>query len=229
MSVYDEGAGAVDLEALAGQPCWLGVDLSSTSDLTAVVAAWRDGDDGYLVHPWFFCPADNLRRRSDQDGVPYPTWAKDGFIIPTPGNVIDFRAVETCIRDLCARFDVGEIAFDPHLARNMLNNLLEDGLPAVEMRQGWVTMAPAIKELERAILGRRFKHGGHPVLRWNFSNIAVETDKAGNKSFHKGKSRFGRIDGAQAAAMAVGRAFNGENGKSVYSDAAARPSGFQVW
>jgi phage terminase large subunit-like protein len=229
LSVYDEGARPVDLDALASQPCWLGVDLSSTSDLTAVVAAWRDGDDGYLVHPWFFCPRDNLRRRADRDGVPYPKWAEDGFIAPTSGNVVDFRAVEDCIRAACARFDVREIAFDPYLARNIMNNLLDDGLPAVEMRQGWVTMAPAIKELERAIIGRRFTHGGHPVLRWNFSNIAVEEDKAGNKTFHKGKSRFKRIDGAQAAAMAVGRAFNGDDGKSVYSDEAARPTGFQVW
>jgi hypothetical protein len=73
---------------------------------------------------------------------------------------------------------VREIAFDPHLARVMLNNLLEDGCPAVEMRQGWVTMAPAVKELKRAIIGRCFRHGGHPVLRWCFDNIAVETDKA---------------------------------------------------
>jgi phage terminase large subunit-like protein len=229
MSVYDEGAGAVDLKALQGQPCWLGVDLSSTSDLTAVVAAWRDGDDGYTVHPFFFCPSDNLRRRADQDGVPYPKWAADGHIIPTPGNVVDFKIVEAKIRSLCADYNVREIAFDPYLARNMLNNLLEDGLPAVEMRQGWVTMSPAIKELERAIIGRRLTHGGHPVLRWNFSNIAVEIDKTGNKTFHKGKSRFQRIDGAQAAAMAVGRAFNGDDGKSIYADAGARPDGIMVW
>ena len=63
-------------------------------DLTCVVAAWRDGDDGYFVQPWFFCPKDNLRKRADQDGVPYPKWAEDGFITPTPGNVVDFRIVE---------------------------------------------------------------------------------------------------------------------------------------
>jgi phage terminase large subunit-like protein len=144
--------------------------------------------------------------------VAYPRWADDGLIEPT---VVDFRAVEDKIRDLCVEFDVQEIAFDPHMARNILNNLLEDGYPAVEMRQGWVTMAPAIKELERAIVGRRLTHGGHEVLRWNFGNIATETDKAGNKSFHKGKSRD-RIDGAQAAAMAVGRASTGESGRSIY-------------
>lgn len=123
MDVYDLGAAPVDLDALTDTPCWLGVDLSSNHDLTAVVAAWRDDKGGYIVHPWFFCPEENLRLRADRDGVPYPTWAEQGHIIPTPGNVVDFRTVEDTIRDLCDRFMVREIAFDPHLARNMLNDL----------------------------------------------------------------------------------------------------------
>lgn len=217
MAVYDEGAGEIDLDDLEANvvPCWLAVDLSTVNDLTVIVAAWREGEDGYRVHPWFFCPADNLAGRAERDGVPYPTWAEEGLITPTPGNVVDYRAVEDQIRELCARFDVREIAFDPHGAANMMSRLLEDGLPAVEMRQGWVTMAPAIKELERAIIGRRFRHGGHKVLRWNFSNIAVQTDKAGNKSFHKGKSAD-RIDGAVAAAMAVARCAAGDSSVSSY-------------
>lgn len=215
MMVYDKGKREVDLIDLEGEPCWIGVDLSSTHDLTAVVACWHDGDGGFIVHPWFFCPADNLRKKADKDGVPYPQWAEEGHITPTPGNVVDFRAVEDHIRELCARFNVREIAFDPHLARNQIANLLDDGLPAVEMRQGWITMAPAIRELERAIVGGGFQHGGHPVLRWNFDNIAVETDKAGNKSFHKGKSKD-RIDGAVAAAMAVARCAAGDSGASSY-------------
>lgn len=209
MAVYDEGDTPVDLDALQGTPCWLGVDLSSNSDLTCIVAAWRTEAGGFIVHPWFFCPEGNLRVRADRDGVPYPTWAEQGFIIPTSGNVVDFRRVEDTIRDLCDQFDVREIAFDPHLARNTLNNLLEDGLPAVEMRQGWQTMAPAVKELERAILGRSLAHGGHPILRWCFDNVAVHRDSTGNKVFHKGKSRD-RIDGAVACAMAVARAAAGE-------------------
>lgn len=216
MWVYDEGSTPVDIEDLEArqEDCWLAVDLSSNSDLTAVVACWRDGPDGFQVHPWFFCPEDNLRHREDTAQVPYTAWADEGQIIPTPGNVVDFRVVEATIRELCARFNVREIAFDPHLARNILNNLLEDGFPAVEMRQGWVTMAPAVKELERAILGRRFRHGGHPVLRWNFSNIEVRTDPSGNRTFHKGKSRD-KIDGAQAAAMAVARCAADEGGLAL--------------
>ena len=223
MPIYDEGSGVVDLEdkEATQEPCWLAVDLSSNSDLTAVVAVWGSRDRGYEAYPWFFCPEDNLQRRADKDQVPYPQWAEEGLITPTPGNVIDFRIVEDQIRELCARFNVQEIAFDPHLARNTLNNLLEDGFPAVEMRQGWITMAPAIAELERAILGRQFKHGGHPILRWHFDNISVVVDKSDNKSFHKGKSKD-RIDGAVAAAMAVARCAAGESNVSSYETADER-------
>lgn len=227
MGIYDEGKRPVDLDDLetSQEPCWLGVDLSSNSDLTAVVAAWSDGDGGYQVQPWFFCPADNLRERADRDGVPYPAWAEEGFITATDGNVVDFRAVSDCIRELCARFYVQEIAFDPHLGRVMMAELLEEGLPVVEFRQGWVSMAPAVKELERAIVGRRFAHGGHPVLRWNFENIEVRTDSAGNRMFHKGKSKD-RIDGAVAAAMAVSRAAEGNSNRSSYD---AATDDFEEW
>jgi len=217
MSVYDAGSGPVDLDELEGEPCWIAVDMGLTTDLTAVVACWRDGDDGFQVAAWFFVPGDNLRGRADRDGVPYPQWAAEGFIIPTPGNVTDYAAVEAHIRGLCERFAVQEIAFDPAYAQAVMAPLTADGFPTATMRQGWITMAPAVKELERAILAGRFRHGGNPVLRWNFDNIAVETDKAGNRTFHKGKSKD-RIDGAQAAAMAVARCAAGENASIYDSD-----------
>lgn len=222
MGVYDAGAAPLDLDALEAEPCYLGVDLSSNSDLTVVTALWRVGD-GYAVLPHFFCPAENLRSRQDRDGVPYVRWAEEGFIEPTEGNVVDFRAVEDCIRDLCSRFDVRSIGLDPHLARSTINNLTEDGYPALEVRQGWITMAPAIKELERAIVGRQFQHGANPVLRWCFDNIQVETDRAGNRLFSKGKARD-RIDGAVACAIAISVASRDE-GTSVYATA-DRPDGF---
>ncbi len=214
MAIYDKGNGPLDLAELAGEPCWIACDMGLTTDLTAVIACWRDGIDGFQVAAWFFVPGDNLRGRADRDGVPYPQWAAEGFIIPTPGNVTDYAAVEAHIRDLCERFAVQEIAFDPAYAQAVMAPLTADGFPTATMRQGWITMAPAVKELERAILAGRFRHGGNPVLRWNFDNIAVETDKAGNRTFHKGKSKD-RIDGAQAAAMAVARCAASEN-VSIY-------------
>lgn len=220
MSVYDKGAAPLDLDALDGAPAWLGVDLGSTDDLSAVVAAFRDPDEeeGYIVLPFFFMPADNLERREAQSGFPYVHHVEEGRIITTPGNVTDYRVIEDCIRDLCERFEVREIAFDPHYAGMLMNNLLEDGYPAIAFRQGWATMGPAIKELERAILAGRFRHGGHPVLRWNFANIAIQDDGKGNKSFNKSKSTD-KIDGAVAAAMAVARAAAGEGStRSIFDD-----------
>nr|WP_276118380.1 terminase TerL endonuclease subunit [Pararhizobium qamdonense] len=227
MSTYDQGKEPFDLADLKGKPCWLGVDLSSTSDLTAVVAAWRDGDDGYVVRPWFFCPKDNLDRRTQQSGYPYNQWAEDEVLTPTPGNVVDIRAVENHIRDLCEQFEVREIAFDPHYARITMANLVEDGYPCVEFRQGWMTMGPAIQILEKALLSGKFQHGGHPILRWNFDNVVIHDDGKGNKSFHKGKARD-KIDGAVATAMAVARAATGEDTRSIY-DTDDRPEGLLIF
>jgi phage terminase large subunit-like protein len=213
MPIYDEGASAVDIESHqnAQDPCWIAVDLGFNSDLSAVVVAWphREGMElEYDVQPYFFCPQAMVDKRGNDDAAKYKDWADKGFLTPTPGNATDYTKIKELIIELCGKFNVKEIAFDPKFASEMINSLLEQGLPAVTMQQGWVTMAPAIKELDRAIISRRFSHGGHPVLRWNFENIAVHTDSAGNKTFHKGKSKD-KIDGAQATAMAVGRAFAG--------------------
>ncbi|ODN68842.1 terminase large subunit [Methylobrevis pamukkalensis] len=224
MAVYDRGAEPIDVAALAGRPCWIGVDMSTTTDLTAVVAAFRDEDDGYTVLPFFFCPADNLRARADRDGVPYPRWAEAGHMIPTPGNAVDYRTVEAKIRDLCDRFDVREIAFDRAYAMPVMSPLLDDDFPVTTLQLGWVTQSPALNELERAIVTGTFRHGGQPVLRWCFQNVAIQTDPAGNRTMHKGKSTD-RIDGAFATWMAVSRAQAGDSGRSIYSDEASRPAG----
>lgn len=218
MRLYDACAGTVDLEALAGELCWIGVDMSVTTDLTAVVACWRDGEGGYIVHPWLFCPEEALRARAERDGVPYPLWAEQGYLTPTPGQVVDYRAIEGCIRELCDRFEVREIGFDRAYAGPVMSPLLDDGFPVQTLQLGWMTQSPALAEIERAVLQGRFRHGGHPVLRWCFDNVAIHTDQAGNRTMHKGKST-GRIDGAFAAWMAVSLAAAGDGGSIYESDA----------
>lgn len=226
MAIYDRGSEPIDFAALgdASAPCWIGVDMSATTDLTAVVAAFRDGDDGYLILPHFFVPADNLRTRSEKDGVPYVRWAEEGYITATPGNVIDYSAVEAHIRDLASRFDVREIGFDVAYAQPVMQPLMADGYPWVTMRQGWVTQSPALNLLERAIVSGKFQHGGHPVLRWCFANVAISTDSAGNRLMNKCKSTD-RIDGAAASWMAVSRAATGDDSRSIYEDTNSRPDG----
>jgi phage terminase large subunit-like protein len=213
MAISDEGAEPIDMQALIGRPCWIGVDLSSTTDLTAVVAAFPEDDGGFTVLPFLFCPADNLKARADRDGVAYPEWAKAGHLEVTPGNVVDYGAVEQRIRSLCQLYDVREIGFDRKFATQIEQPLMADGFNCVDIRQGWVTQSPALNTLERAIVSRKLRHGGHPVLRWNFENVSIHTDSAGNRVMHKGKSTD-RIDGAAATWMAVSRAAAGEDNRS---------------
>jgi phage terminase large subunit-like protein len=219
MDLYDRCDGPVDLDAMEGLPCWIGCDLSATTDLSAIVCCWRDGDD-YFVHPFIFVPGESLYEKGQRDGVPYELWKEDGFIEPTSGAVIDVDRIEAKIRELCARFQVAEIAFDPWRAQVIASRLTEDGLPAVLMQQGTKTMGPAIDALEKAVIGGKLHHGGHPALRWAISNIAVRTDENLNRAFDK-KHSTARIDAAQAMAMAVGRAFmEGGEDNSLYTDPA---------
>ncbi|WFU77071.1 terminase large subunit [Bradyrhizobium sp. CB2312] len=215
MDLYDQGAAPIDYEALRGAPCWVGVDMSKTIDLSAVVACFRDGDT-YTVLPHFFCPEADVRKRGDLDGVNYASWAKDGFITATPGNVIDNAAVADYIRSLAERFQVQEIGFDVAYAQAVMALLSDEfGERIVTMRQGWVTQSPALNTLEAAIIGSNFRHGGHPVLRWNFANVAIHKDANDNRIIHKSKSTD-RIDGAAATWMAVSRAAAGEGHRSLY-------------
>jgi phage terminase large subunit-like protein len=216
MAVFDRGKTAIDHDKLAGRSCWVAVDMATTTDLAAVVAAFPDGDD-FIVLAHGFVPGDNIQARADRDRVSYPQWRDEGWITATPGNVIDYRAVESHIRDLCDRFDVREIAFDPAYAQPVMGPLNDDGFPVVTMRQGWVTQAPALNVLERAIVGEHFKWES-PALRWCFENVAIHTDSAGNRTMHKGKSRD-RIDLAVASWMAVARAAAGESNRSSYDTA----------
>ncbi|QDM27566.1 terminase large subunit [Tardiphaga sp. vice304] len=221
MAIYDEGSAPVDPEVWRGQPCWIGVDVSKTTDLTAVVACFRQ-DDGFVVLPQFFCPEDNILARSERDGVNYVEWGKEKLITPTPGNVIDYVMVADAIIALCERYEVREIGIDVTYAQAIIAILTERGLPVVILQQGWKTQSPALSELERAIIGRKFHHGGHKVLRWNFSNVVIYTDSNENRTIHKGKSTD-RVDGASATWMAVSRAAAGNSNLSFLNDPNVTP------
>ena len=220
MKIYDALAVELDQIELEAAPCYLGVDLSLNGDLTAIVAAWRLADGRVAVIPWFFVPGDDLKARAERDGVPYVEWEKAGHLVATAGPIIEPAVIEDHIRELCATYDVREIAFDPHMARTMMQRLYDDGLPAIEFRQGPLTMAPAIAELERAVNGRTLRHDGHPVLRQHFDSVVVTVGDTGMTRMHKG-TRRDRIDGAVAAAMAVGRAAANNNSPTWWESEAA--------
>ncbi|MCA0996310.1 terminase large subunit [Alloyangia pacifica] len=206
-----------DEEDLEQLPCWLGVDLSRSGDLTAIVAAFQHPDGQVTLRPTFFVPGEELKARADRDRVPYLRWRDEGLIRICPGPIIDEEMVEDEIRDLCARYDVREIAFDPHLATRMMQRLYDDGLPAVAVRQAPLTMGAAGADLERIVNGKLVRHDGHPILRHHLASVvAVRTD-TGLVKMHKG-AKTDHIDGAVAAAMAVYRLSLGQSNLSAYND-----------
>jgi phage terminase large subunit-like protein len=207
LEVYD-GADAMTPEAeLTGRSCWIGIDLSSVEDLTAVVAVFPDGEGEarrYDVLPMFFLPEDNIARKSERDRADYLRWAKEGLLTLTPGNVVDHSAIVDHVLRLGELYGVQEVAIDRWNSTAVNTALNEHGFAINQFGQGFASMAAPVKELKRAILTRHFRHGGNPILRMCFGNVVAERDAAENEKFTKDRTR-GRIDGAVAAAMAVGR------------------------
>jgi len=193
------------LEAFRGRPCYIGLDLAATTDLTALVALFPDDQgSGFSVLARFFVPADRIRDRSTRDKVPYDLWARDGHLTAIPGPVTDYDVVRAVLTTWADTFDVKEIAYDPWNATDLTNRLIADGLTCVPVRQSFAGLAAPTKSLEKAILSRSLRHDGHPILRWNVSNVAIEQDATGNPRPSK-KLSTERIDGVVALIMALDR------------------------
>jgi phage terminase large subunit-like protein len=182
-----------------------GLDLSSVHDLTALVLATPDGD----VHPTFWLPGDGLAEKSRLDRVPYDLWARQGFLETTPGRAIEYEFIAEYLRGVFDRCNVVAMAFDRYNMRFLKPWLVRAGFSDeelarfVEFGQGFVSMSPAIRQLESMLLAKKISHGNHPVLTMCAANATVTMDPAENRKFVKGKTT-GRIDGMVALAMAVG-------------------------
>ena len=206
-NIWDASSSGMVLEEnLKGRPCYGGLDLSSKTDITAFVLFFpATNTNRAAVLPTFWIPEDTIAERFAKDKVPYPAWVKQGFIATTPGNVIDQAFIRTEICRLKDQFDIREIGFDPWNANQIALDLTDDGLTMVEVRQGFKTMSPAMRELEKLLVGRQLEHGGNPVLRWMFGNLAVKKDENDNIRPVKDKSTE-RIDGIVALVNALARA-----------------------
>lgn len=209
MDAWDECAGPLTHEEmraeLAGRECWAGADLSNRIDLTCITL-WFPGEDGSVdVLTFPFVPEDRIFERSQRDRVPYDHWRDQGFITATEGSAIDQAFIRDFVNDLAAEFQIREVGFDPFTATQFAIQLGQDGLTCVPIRQGFLTLTEPTKELERLVVTRKIRHGGHPVLRWAASNVAVSTDPAGNIKPDKAHSTE-RIDPIASLVNAGARA-----------------------
>ena len=221
MDKWDKCAFAVNEDDLEGRVCYGGLDLSSTTDITALVLVFppTDEDDKYVILPYFWIPEDNMELRVRRDHVPYDVWERQNHLNTTEGNVVHYGYIEKFIERLGERFNIREIAFDRWGAVQMVQNLEGMGFTVVPFGQGFKDMSPPTKELMKLVLEEKIAHGGHPVLRWMMDNIFIRTDPAGNIKPDKEKSTE-KIDGAVATIMALDRAIRCGNDTtaSVYND-----------
>ena len=216
MEKWDACAFPVSEDDLEGRICYGGLDLSSTTDITAFVLVFppEDEDDKYCVLPYFWVPEETLELRVRREHVPYDVWERQGYLQTTEGNVVHYGYIEKFIESLEERFNIREIAFDRWGAVQMVQNLEGMGFTVVPFGQGFKDMSPPTKELMKLTLEQRIAHGGHPVLRWMMDNIYIRTDPAGNIKADKEKSTE-KIDGAVATIMALDRAIRCGNDKSA--------------
>lgn len=210
-SDYRSGHG----ETGSGLVSYMGADLSSVSDLTALVTLFGDADNGYDLLSRFWLPADDIVALERRDRVPYRAWADAGYLTLTEGNVIDYESVRAEIDLQAARYDVQKLLIDPHNATQLGLQLLQDGHPVEFLRQGYLSLNAPTKELLRLILSKQLRHDDNPVMRWCINNAVAEKDPAGNIKLSKKKSRL-KIDGAAALVNALAGAMTAEGSGSVY-------------
>lgn len=225
MVEWDQCAGPLDIAALAtalrGQPCKLGIDASTVNDFSALaamfcltgkqlaalhprLAALDPRRTYYPVLPFFFIPADNLPARIAKTGLRFDLWRDAGLLEATEGNMIDYGWIENRIDAIAKDYLLEEIAYDPWNITDLITRLGGKGYNCVPVRQGYATLSPPTKEIEKDVRSHTLLHGGHAVLRWMASNVTTTQDPAGNIKPDKEKSTE-KIDGIVAGIMARDR------------------------
>jgi phage terminase large subunit-like protein len=216
MDVWKKGDAPVDAEALAGQACFAGLDLASTSDIAAFAKLFGPDDEGvYYALMRFWIPEESIAagpsRRSEQLRLQLAEWARLGFIKTTPGNVTDYDFIKQDIFEDAETFRIREIAVDRWNATQIVSDLkgefgegTDSGTIIVDFGQGFQSMAAPTKEILRLLLAGKIRHGGNPVLRWMASNLSLKQDPGGNLKPDR-LSSGDKIDGMVALIMALGR------------------------
>lgn len=225
MDKWDACAGSVSLESLKGRKCYGGLDLSSKIDLAAFVLVFPPEDrDGIFDVIWkFYCPEEGILKRSQVDRVKYDIWQDGGFLIATPGNVIDYEFIEKDIFEAADLYQLPEIAYDSWNAQATATRIMaklnptndENGFQMVEFRQGAKSFNEPAKDLLVKIMTGKVRHGGNPVARWNADNLVMRADVNGNIAPDKLHS-MDKIDGLVALMMGWARAMFKEESESIY-------------
>lgn len=205
--------GPLDEADLYGRRCFAAFDISKKTDLTAAVLFFPPIEEGerWKLISKFWMPSDNVTEREEGDRASYSRWIEQGWIEPTPGNVIDQKYVFDQIMEWNRNVEIVSCPYDHWDATRLALDLQNEGVPVVEFIQGLRSYSHPTKEFLNLVVAKKLEHGGNPVLEWMANNLKVETDKNLGMMPHKKKS-IGRIDGVVAAIMAYGAAIDDTSG-----------------
>ena len=201
MDLWSQGDQACPVD-LTGRECFGGLDMATSFDTTCLCLLFDIGDGKYWAEPYFWIPEENMRERVKRDRVPYDMWHRQGFLRTTPGNVTDYDVVRADINELAKKYNIRQIAIDRWNATQLSTQLQGDGINVLGFGQGYGSMSAPAKRLEGLVVGGKVLHHS-PVLDWQASNVAIQSDYAGNIKPSKAKSTE-RIDGIVSLTMALG-------------------------
>jgi phage terminase large subunit-like protein len=199
---------------------YAGLDLSSTTDITAYVILSEPNSEGYrYLKPFYFCPEDTIDRRSKEDRVPYRQWRDAGYLISTPGNVVDYDVVEDYVKHNYNLYNVQRIERDRWNSNSMVNHLVEEGYNVGDFSQTISMFSHPTKMFEKLVYEGKILHEGDPVTEWMLTGCVAIQDTNENIRISKGHSHKGgrRIDGIIAAIMALGGSLSPKEEQSKYS------------
>jgi len=214
-SCGDEQLSIDDFET---EDCWIGMDLSSKIDVTAITILFKRGGQ-YFAFNKYFLPRDNVHSDAHAKSAHFEGWVKDGWMTLTEGNMIDLDVIEESIREALTRFNVLAIGYDPWQASQMVGRLMNDGAPMVEIRPTVNNFSDPMKTLEALVLGGNFHHKNDPVLAWMTSNVVCHRDAKDN-IYPRKEQPQNKIDGVVSLVTALNRALAdpGDGGKSIYEE-----------
>lgn len=218
LTIWDKNGGKIAEELLHGRTCFAGMDLSSTTDISAVCYWFPPNEDveDHLLFWRAWLPEDRIRAGTREDQVAYQQFVDAGVLQTTPGNVIDYAFIEAQVLEDQDLFRIEEFAYDPWNASSIVNRLQElHGFLMVKCSQGVAGLSAPSKEFEILLGQGRICHGENKLARWCLSNLAIYTDAQGNIKPSK-KSSGGRIDLMTAAITALSRAMLTYDHGSVY-------------
>ena len=180
-----------------------GVDLSSTTDLTAAVLLVQKGKKKYII-PHFFMPSDVLNKRIEEDSVPYDIWLKKGFITLTDGSQNDFTLVTDWFKKMLREHQIRPlwVGYDPWNSQYWVNEMEEYGFTMEKIRQGVYTLSEPMKQLEADLKNKVVIYDNNPILKWCMANTQAKVDVNGNIQPCKLNSKYKRIDGCVALIIA---------------------------